>query len=420
MKLRNRTTRVISDVKQEDCKPAPNATEKSTSILASSSNSCGLIIKQEDTKDDKTLLEQHGDEFGTKEYLYKCDICNQRMPNRKSVLEHCFSVHNIRPKISSNTRDVNVEPDIHDPNFYCKSCEQGYNNKRRFRKHLRETHFLFLEKLPSYKVPLKGILPYPDDPKLYCKACNQTYKRKDVYKRHCRYIHGVESFKSANQKSNTSSNMIDNYCQACDKRFASTKSYRRHLFFIHRVDRTAIQRKQNDIVPDADDPSFYCCSCNKKLGSKGSFQDHLILKHSIFPSAPRKQSLCKPDVDDPNNYCRACQKTYSYKGTYRRHLRVIHRMTLPTLKKPADRINLPDPHNPDHYCSVCKKSYTLKHLYQQHCRHVHFMTLYHKPIVNPNAKIDINDPDFFCAQCERFFPSSRVAFKRHLARIHSI
>ncbi len=60
MKLRNRTTRVISDVKQEDCKPAPNATEKSTSILASSSNSCGLIIKQEDTKDDKTLLEQHG------------------------------------------------------------------------------------------------------------------------------------------------------------------------------------------------------------------------------------------------------------------------------------------------------------------------------------------------------------------------
>ncbi|KAF1797586.1 hypothetical protein FB192DRAFT_1347016 [Mucor lusitanicus] len=59
MKLRNRTTRVISDVKQEHCRPALNATEKSTSILASRSSSSDLIIKQEDAKDDKALLEQH-------------------------------------------------------------------------------------------------------------------------------------------------------------------------------------------------------------------------------------------------------------------------------------------------------------------------------------------------------------------------
>ncbi|OAD04659.1 hypothetical protein MUCCIDRAFT_108488 [Mucor lusitanicus CBS 277.49] len=60
MKLRNRTTRVISNIKQEDCKPIPNATEKSTSILASDASSYDLIIKQEDTKDGKALLEQHG------------------------------------------------------------------------------------------------------------------------------------------------------------------------------------------------------------------------------------------------------------------------------------------------------------------------------------------------------------------------
>ncbi|KAL0141745.1 hypothetical protein V8B55DRAFT_1573944 [Mucor lusitanicus] len=415
MKLRNRTTRVISNVKQEDCKPILNATGESTSILASSSNSCGLIIKQEDAKDDKALLEQHGDELGTKQYLYKCDICNQKMPNRKSVLEHRFSIHNIKSGISRTIRDSNVEPDIDDPNFYCKSCEQGYKTKEIFRQHLRKTHFLALEKLRSYKLPLEGIFPDPDDPKLYCKACNHTYASKINYKRHCRYVHGVTSFKSANQKSNTSSNMMNTYCQACDRRFSSTLTYRRHLFFIHRVDRTVAQQKQNDTVPDADDPNFYCCSCNKKLGNKKYFKLHLIRKHSIFPSAPpRKQSLCKPDVDDPNNYCRACQKTYSVKSSYRTHLRVVHQMTLPTLKKPADH-----PHNPDHYCSVCKKSYTPKRRYRQHCRNVHFMTLNYVSIVNPNAKIDINDPDFFCAQCEHSFCSSLV-FKRHLGRVHSI
>ncbi|KAF1805502.1 hypothetical protein V8B55DRAFT_1380612 [Mucor lusitanicus] len=420
MKLRNRTTRVISDVKQENCKPAPNATGESTSILDSSSNSCGLIIKQEDAKDDKALLEQHGDEFGTKDYRYQCDMCNQRMPNRKSVLEHRFSVHNIKSGTSRTIKDINVEPDIHDPNFYCKSCQQGYTNRSRFRHHLRRTHFLALKKLPSCKVPLKGIFPDPDDPKLYCKACNHTYASKINYKRHCRYIHGVTSFKSANQKSNTSSNMIDTYCQACDRRFSSTLTYRRHLFIAHRVNRTAIQQqKQSDIVPDADDPNFYCCSCNKKLANKKSFRKHLKEKHSIFHSAPRKQSLCKPDIDDPNNYCRACQKTYSHKSSYRAHLRVVHRMALPPLKIPIDRINLPDPHNPDHYCSVCKKRYTLSHLYRQHCKNVHFMTLYHVSIVNPNAKIDINDPGFFCAQCERSFSSS-LAFKQHLGRVHSI
>ncbi|OAD04628.1 C2H2-type zinc finger transcription factor [Mucor lusitanicus CBS 277.49] len=110
MKLRNRTTRVISDIKQEDCKPAPNATGESTSILASRSNSCGLIIKQEDAKDDKALLEQHGDEFGTKEYRYKCDRCNQTMPNQKSVLEHRFSIHNIKSGTSRAIKDINAIP----------------------------------------------------------------------------------------------------------------------------------------------------------------------------------------------------------------------------------------------------------------------------------------------------------------------
>ncbi|KAL0138437.1 hypothetical protein V8B55DRAFT_1576602 [Mucor lusitanicus] len=412
MKLRNRTTRVVSDVKQEDCKPAPNATGKSLSILGSDASSYNLVIKQEDAKDDTALLEQYGSEFGAKEYRY-------RMPNRTSVLEHRFSIHNIKPRISRIIKDVNVEPDIHDPNFYCKSCEQGYINRHLFRDHLRATHFLALKKLPTHAAPLNGILPDPDDPKFYCKACNHTYKRKGIYKRHCRFKHGVASIKSAGQKRNISSNIVDTYCQACDRRFASTNIYRRHLVFIHQVDRTAIQQKQNDIVPDADDPNFYCGSCNKKLRDKDSFREHLKQTHSIFPSAPRKQSLCIPDVDDPNNYCRACEKTYSHKSTYRTHLLVVHRMTLPKLKKLANRIDLPDPHNPDHYCSVCKKSYAPLSLYRRHCRHVHFMAFCYDPIVNPNAKIDINDPDFFCEQCEHFF-SRRSTFRLYLARVHSI
>ncbi|KAF1796885.1 hypothetical protein FB192DRAFT_1036309 [Mucor lusitanicus] len=312
--------------------------------------------------------------FGSKGYYYRCDICYQRLPNLKSVLEHRESNH-ISNFYGSTTmaKNLDKEPDLYNPDFYCKSCEKGYRDRNAYRGHLRKVHYMVLKPL-RYQIPQKtNATPDPNDPNHNCKVCNFTYKRKSNYKDHCRYVHGLNPAEFVNQAS-PSSSLTNLYCQTCDKRFSSSYCYRLHLFVIHKVDIRQILQKQKDTLPN---------------------------------------------VNDPNNYCRACQKTYSSKGGYRAHLRLVHQMILPLSR--VNNVNhkqLPDPYNRNHYCSVCKKKYSQAGVYRQHCRQAHLMVLGHHSIVNPNAEINVNDPDFYCSQCERSF-STKVFFKRHLQRIHS-
>ncbi|KAL0144502.1 hypothetical protein V8B55DRAFT_1568938 [Mucor lusitanicus] len=412
MKLRARKKSFSSKIKQEDCKPSLINAQSSTAGVANT-GTFDLTIKQEDSKDHKVLLEQHG-KFGSKDYYYCCDICKLRLPNLKSVLEHRKSNH-IRRLCKSTTmaKNLDKEPDVHNPDFYCESCEKGYSNKGAYRCHLRAVHFMVLKWLPRLAAQNIGIAPDPNDPSFYCRTCDFTYKRKITYKSHCRYAHGLKPAKFANQISSSGS-LTDSYCQACDKRLSSIYGYRQHLFAVHKVDIRQIQQKRSDILPNVNDPDFYCRSCEKKMKSKKVFARHLQLIHCIFKSAPR-QSKLKPDVDDPNNYCRACQKMYSSRGKYRVHLRIAHQLSLPLLKGKVNDKQLPDPYDRDYYCSICKK----KNTYGRHCRQVHFMTLEHPSIVNPNAEINVNNPDLYCSQCERSF-SAKGLFRRHLAQVHNI
>ncbi|KAL0135510.1 C2H2-type zinc finger transcription factor [Mucor lusitanicus] len=418
MKLRARKKSFLSNIKQEDCKPTLSNAQLSTTEVAKYST-IDLPIKQEDSKDHKVSLEQH-DKFGSKGYYYRCDICNKGLPNLKSVLEHRKSNH-ISSLYNSTTmaKNLDKEPDLYNPDFYCKSCEKGYSDRHTYRNHLRAVHFMVLKRLQIRMTQKINVTPDPNDPNLHCKACNFTYKCKSYYMKHCRYTHGLNPPEFANQtSSSSSSSLTDSYCQTCDKRLSSIQSYRRHLFLVHKVNIRQIQRKQKDVLPNVNDPNFYCHSCEKKMASKHSFSQHLRWVHSIFKSAP-PQSKLKPDIDDPNNYCRACQKTYSSKGVYRAHLRLVHQMILPLLRVDVNHKQLPDPYSRDNYCSVCKKKYVQAGYYRQHCKNAHLMVLDHHSIVNPNAEINVNDPDFYCSQCERSL-SSEMNFKRHLERVHSI
>ncbi|KAL0143420.1 hypothetical protein V8B55DRAFT_1594304 [Mucor lusitanicus] len=368
MKLRTRKKRFSSNIKQEDCKPTStliNAQLSTTEIAKSST--IGPIIKQEDSKDHKVLLKQH-------------------------------------------VKNLDKEPDLYDPDFYCKSCEKGYSNTFAYRQHLRAAHFMVLKRLLPKRAAQKiDIAPDPNDPNFHCRACNFTYK----HKKPTRPI----PTEFANPTSSSGS-LTDTYCQACDKRLSGIYHYRRHLFIVHKVDIKQFQRKRNDILPIVSDCNFDCHSCEKKMASKKTLKQHLQLVHSIFKSAP-PQSKLKPDVDDPNNYCRACQKSFPTKKVYRAHLRKVHQMQLLSLRSKVNHKQLPDPYNRDYYCSVCKKNYAQMNTYRQHCRQAHFMTLDHHSIVNPKAKINVNDPDFYCSQCERSF-TTNLHFKRHLGRVHSI
>ncbi|KAL9537846.1 hypothetical protein MBANPS3_011415 [Mucor bainieri] len=415
MKLRHRAKRVLGTIKQEDCKPALQKVEVST-VATIDTNTVDLTIKQEDTKEHKAFLKQHG-EFSERDYFYRCDMCTMRMADLTSVLEHRISIHSVKQLNKRAIKHVETEPDIHAPSFYCKSCERKYRDAWAYRKHLRSAHYMVLKRIPSWKAPHSNIIPDLDDSNLYCRACDQTYKRKQTYRNHCQFAHGVKYVEIENGSS-TSNNTTDPYCQMCDKRFSSLFSYCRHLFAIHKVDTRPTQRKREGILPNANDPHFYCRSCERKLANKNSFKKHLMLVHHILQTTPRKTSKLNPDVNDPNNHCRACQTTYPSRSRYRSHLRMVHQIILPALRDNFSRTDLPDPYNSNHYCSVCKRTYTSLGAYRDHCKYVHFMELSHASIVNPDAKININHPNFYCAQCKRLF-TRKTSFKKHLLQIHN-
>ncbi|KAL7329107.1 hypothetical protein PS15p_212306 [Mucor circinelloides] len=415
MKLRDRQKRVSNDIKQEDKKAGINLIDTPASAL-NESNAYSSNIKQEDTKNDSSLLQQDDGFEEGENYHYGCDICNQRMPNLKSVLQHRKSTHNVRASRNRRIKDIDTEPDVHDPNFYCRSCEANYKGRNKYRNHLRNVHYMVLKTIPKRTIPQNIILPDPDDPNQYCRACDYTYAQKSSYKQHCRYMHGMTSVKFGTAKSKPDG-IADTYCKICDLRLASKQSYKTHLFSVHKIDwRQIYQNPEN--MPDVNDPNFYCCACERKLANKKGFKTHLLLIHSIYPSTPKKVNL-EPDIDDPNNSCCVCEKNYISRSKYRNHLRLVHHMDLPRLKRNVNLGSLPDPNDPHHYCSVCKKPYGTRSKYRFHCKVAHFMLLDYHSISNPNATIDINHPEHYCAQCEYSYVN-KTCFREHLRRAHNI
>ncbi|KAL9537719.1 hypothetical protein PS6_011700 [Mucor atramentarius] len=415
IRLRDKPKRVSNDIKQEDTKAVINLIDTPSSTFIES-DAYSFNIKQEDTKNDSSLQQQDDRFEEGKDYFYRCDICKKRMPNLKSVLQRRKSIHDVKPSSRRTIKDIDTEPDMHDPNFYCRSCKVIYKDRNKYRYHLRNVHFMILKTIPTRKLSQSTILPDPDDPNLYCKVCDSTYAHKPSYKQHCRYKHGMASVKIGIARSKPDG-IADTYCKICDLRLGSKQSYRYHLFSIHKIDRRQIYQKPEN-MPDVNDPNFYCCACERKLANRHSFRTHLKLMHSIYLSAPKKTSV-EPDTDDPNNNCRACEKNYASKALYWRHLRLVHHMDLPPLKSNINLGSQPNQNDPHHYCSVCKKSYETRTKYRIHCRTTHFMLLDYYSISNPNAIIDINHPEHYCAQCEYSY-NTKAYFKKHLRRVHNI
>ncbi|KAL9557109.1 hypothetical protein MBANPS3_001566, partial [Mucor bainieri] len=177
--------------------------------------------------------------------------------------------------------------------------------------------------------------------------------------------------------------------------------------------------KQRIEQPDVNDPNNYCCCCDKTLSTRHGYRRHLLHVHSIFQKqAPKKDELL-PDVYDPNYHCRVCQKKYLSKSSYREHLRFVHQMKLTPLKNRRERPTLlPAPNDPNYYCRVCDVTKKSRESYRRHCKRVHFMELDHRSIKNSNAEININSPDWYCAQCEHNY--SKRYFKLHLRAVHGI
>ncbi|GAN01829.1 hypothetical protein MAM1_0012d01264 [Mucor ambiguus] len=132
MNPKDETKRVLGNIKHEDCKFSVTTAESSTSIATDINTvdlTIDLTIKEENTEDYKPSLEQQR-EFDERGYYYRCDICNRRKPNLKSVLDHRKSIHHIKRMNFTKVNDINMEPDINDPNFHCSPCGKGFQDVR--------------------------------------------------------------------------------------------------------------------------------------------------------------------------------------------------------------------------------------------------------------------------------------------------
>ncbi|KAL9552341.1 hypothetical protein MBANPS3_003802 [Mucor bainieri] len=153
---RGRMKHALCSIKQEDTKHDSAIPGSFTSAATDISSTVEPTIKQEDAKEDKELLKQNGD-FGNKGYYYRCDRCELKMVDLKSVLEHRNLIHIIDQRFNNTKiKNINTEPDVHDPNFYCKSCERSYKDRNKYRQHLKCAHYMVLKPIPSWKAPRKG------------------------------------------------------------------------------------------------------------------------------------------------------------------------------------------------------------------------------------------------------------------------
>ncbi|KAL9536741.1 hypothetical protein MBANPS3_012401 [Mucor bainieri] len=161
MKLRDKAKHVLSNIKPENGELFLTTAEASTSMPTE------LTANQEDTREHSVALSQQHDEFGKKDYYYQCDKCKLEMANTQSVVEHRASVHSIQQRNQRAIKHFNTEPTVHDPNFYCRSCERSYKNTKAYRQHLRIVHFMALKPLPLWKATRNNIVTDPNEPNLY-------------------------------------------------------------------------------------------------------------------------------------------------------------------------------------------------------------------------------------------------------------
>lgn len=117
---------------------------------------------------------------------YSCRICKERKPDFISLLNHRRSVHNINI-IYKTIKHVNLEPDVYDPNRYCRACEKTFGLRKNYLQHLRGIHDMVLPLLKGR--PKASIIPDPYDVSHNCCSCNKAYGSQQNYRRHLKSVH---------------------------------------------------------------------------------------------------------------------------------------------------------------------------------------------------------------------------------------
>lgn len=348
-----------------------------------------------------------------------CQSCKKSFLSVKGYRYHLKLVHFMILNPTYGGPQYGQSPDLNNPNLYCRSCNYTYINRAIYRRHLVLKHEMKLSRLnvKGRRIKNHDVLPEWDNPENYCRSCEFTYKTKARYRVHCKQIHDI---KPAIAK------YIDRHdpnfhCKVCNITLKSKDSLTNHCRYFHPYRQKSINILNSDVLPDMSEPNNYCKVCKRKYSCRNSYRSHLQFMHKMLdiPNFQKKPKDISPDINDPNNYCRSCDKTLMSRSSFRYHLWSIHYIGeqiqgQDSLESDAD--------NSNSYCCVCERSVAnrQKH-YRRHCKNIHRMIL--GPITLqfafPDAVIDSNNPDFYCAKCDKHLATKSI-FKQHLGVLHSI
>ncbi|KAL9540755.1 hypothetical protein MBANPS3_009501 [Mucor bainieri] len=261
-------------------------------------NLCYTVANQSsDMETTSTATSGHSDY-----YCRKCDIAFKSL---KEVLDHRKATHNTR---STKIKHINIEPDVNDPNNYCKSCESYYSSRYLYRGHLRATHHMVLG-TEVWTKPRADVHPDPQDPNAYCRSCQRFYSNQGVYREHLKTVHKAD------------------------------------------LDRLRPVRNTDMIPPDWNDPNLHCSSCDSTFKSRPPIK-----------KSPRKTDLVL------NNYCNVCKRSYKHTKAYRAHCKKVHGLEPVKFANPNVA---PDINDPDNYCKTCDKHMSSKTIFKSHLRLIH-------------------------------------------------
>ncbi|GAN06803.1 hypothetical protein MAM1_0136c06293 [Mucor ambiguus] len=358
--------------------------------------------KEESTKVDNVVSVCLG--FGDNLFRYQCSVCNCKTASLRSLLVHRQSVHHITQKPIKN---IDLEPDVNDRTYYCKSCEEYLSGGPAYQMHIHKIHHMNLKSLQQKMQPVNTTLDI-NEPDYHCSSCELTYQDEQAYQEHLKKHHEMKpstakirdssgelpawddssyhcascnftcsSRKSYNQHCRSAHKMKPReepagttahsrlYCEACRREFKTTETLKRHNKYIHR-------HASPEAVPDVMDLNNYCNKCEQSYLDKSSYQRHLVIAHQISCAPSQEKEEAEPNINDPNFYCRSCDRTLSSKITFINHLFLIHSIRQHNLK--TDGLQ-PDVNDRNGYCRICQYHYVTNGGYRKHLRAIHQMLL---------------------------------------------
>ncbi|OBZ90427.1 hypothetical protein A0J61_01524 [Choanephora cucurbitarum] len=373
-----------------------------------------------------------------------CRFCDQSFGDEEYEL-HFRYFHRMPTKddeIESN--QFPLEPDLSDPDGYCRTCNLLLDSRKEYLNHLNQEHYdhvvheakSILKHLSVEAInELSSVLPTQtdveaDQPQDACSMCKESYS---ILSSHLKALRS--SITSARVVGDSLlvrySNRL-NKCWSCSRTYSSNKALKEHLRKKHNIFASRSIVSPYIVIQDYKDDGLVCSACDNEFTSEKAYTDHVKQYHSYENQL--EQSVFYR--------CRVCKAEFKTQFLLNQHRKEVHSTDSAEHdeddEEEADENEdkdetdddededeeglivspkIPMPHRRYRtiFCSICRIHFDTKKDLQAHSRRAH--AIY---IVDDCQKLPrITNGKKYCTICHLDYASQK-SFHSHLRKIHNV